>query len=120
MRCRLVRSFRFESAHFLPKVPEGHKCARTHGHSYEVELTVEGEVDPELGWVLDFSVLSQHMAPLVAQVDHRLLNDLEGLDNPTTEVFVKWFWDRLKGKLPDLVEIAISETPSTRCIYRGE
>jgi 6-pyruvoyltetrahydropterin/6-carboxytetrahydropterin synthase len=118
MRSRLSRRFRFEAAHFLPKVPEGHKCARTHGHSYEVEVTVEGEIDPELGWVIDFSVINDHMAPLVALVDHQLLNDLEGLSNPTTELLAVWFWARLQ-KLPGLEEIAISETANTRCVYRG-
>lgn len=118
MRSRLSRSFRFEAAHFLPKVPQGHKCARTHGHSYEIEISIEGEVDPELGWVMDFSVISEHMAPLLVTVDHQLLNDVEGLPNPTTELLAAWFWERLSG-LPGLVEIAISETPSTRCIYRG-
>lgn len=118
MRSRLVRSFRFEAAHFLPKVPEGHKCARTHGHSYEIEIAIEGEVDAELGWVVDFSVISEAMAPLVQQLDHQLLNDIEGLGNPTTELLAAWFWSRLSG-LPGLVEISISETANTRCIYRG-
>lgn len=118
MRSRLVRSFRFEAAHFLPKVPEGHKCARTHGHSYEIEIAIEGEVDPELGWVVDFSVISEAMAPLVSQLDHQLLNDIEGLSNPTTELLAAWFWSRLQG-LPGLVEISISETANTRCVYRG-
>lgn len=118
MRSRLSRSFRFEAAHFLPKVPEGHKCARTHGHSYEVEVSIEGEVDPELGWVVDFSVISEHMAPLLAKLDHQLLNDVEGLENPTTELLAGWFWRQLSG-LQGLVEIAISETANTRCIYRG-
>jgi 6-pyruvoyltetrahydropterin/6-carboxytetrahydropterin synthase len=118
MRSRLVRSFRFEAAHFLPKVPEGHKCARTHGHSYEIEIAIEGEVDPELGWVIDFSVISEQVAPLISQLDHQLLNDVEGLGNPTTELLAAWFWDRLAA-LPGLTEISISETASTRCIYRG-
>ncbi|MEZ4358970.1 MAG: 6-carboxytetrahydropterin synthase QueD [Kofleriaceae bacterium] len=119
MRSRLVRSFRFEAAHYLPKVPPGHKCARTHGHSYEVEVALEGEVDPELGWVVDFSVINEHMSPLLAKVDHQLLNDLEGLANPTTELLAAWFWQGLRG-LPGLVEVSISETPTTRCSYRGE
>jgi 6-pyruvoyltetrahydropterin/6-carboxytetrahydropterin synthase len=119
MRSRLVRSFRFEAAHFLPKVPAGHKCARTHGHSYEIEVAIEGEIDPELGWVIDFSIISEHMAPVIQTLDHQLLNDVEGLPNPTTELLAVWVWKRLTG-LPGLVELAISETPTTRCVYRGE
>jgi 6-pyruvoyltetrahydropterin/6-carboxytetrahydropterin synthase len=118
MRSRLVRSFRFEAAHFLPKVPQGHKCARTHGHSYEIEIAIEGEVDPELGWVIDFSVIGEQVVPLINQLDHQLLNDIEGLGNPTTELLAAWFWKRLAA-LPGMVEISISETASTRCIYRG-
>lgn len=119
MRSRLVRSFRFESAHFLPKVPPGHKCARVHGHSYEVEVVIEGEIDPERGWVMDFSTISEHVSPLITSLDHRLLNELPGLENPTTELLAVWLWDKLAPGLPELVELSISETPNTRCIYRG-
>lgn len=103
----------------MPKVPEGHKCARVHGHSYEVEVTIEGEIDPDLGWVIDFSTITEHMAPLIQALDHRTLNDIEGLPNPTTELLAVWFWQRLSG-LPGLIELAISETPTTRCVYRGQ
>lgn len=119
MRTRLVRSFRFEAAHFLPKVPQGHKCARMHGHSYEIEVTIEGEIDPELGWLMDFSTISEHVSPLISALDHQVLNELPGLDNPTTELLAVWLWDRLAPKLPELTELSISETPNTRCIYRG-
>ncbi|HRC56506.1 MAG: 6-carboxytetrahydropterin synthase QueD [Myxococcales bacterium] len=120
MRSRLVRSFRFEAAHFLPRVPEGHKCARMHGHSYEIEVAVEGDIDPELGWVMDFSTISEHVSPLVAALDHQVLNDVPGLPNPTTELLAVWFWQNLAPKLPSLAEISISETPKTRCTYRGQ
>lgn len=120
MRCRLARRFRFEAAHFLPKVPQGHKCARMHGHSYEVEVVVEGEIDPALGWLMDFSTISEHVSPLVAALDHRVLNELPGLDNPTTELLAVWLWNQLRPRLPELSEINISETPNTWCSYRGQ
>jgi 6-pyruvoyltetrahydropterin/6-carboxytetrahydropterin synthase len=118
MRARLERSFRFEAAHFLPKVPPGHKCARMHGHSYLIEVAIEGDVDPERGWVVDFAVIDEHAGPLVRQLDHQVLNEV-GLPNPTSELLAKWWWERLAPVLP-VVEIVVSETPTSRCIYRGE
>jgi 6-pyruvoyltetrahydropterin/6-carboxytetrahydropterin synthase len=119
MRTRIERSYRFEGAHFLPKVPAGHKCARMHGHSYLVEVAVEGELDPELGWVIDFAVLDEKVEHLIHQLDHRVLNDIEGLANPTSEILAAWMWSRIAPGLPQLAEIAISETPTSRCVYRG-
>lgn len=119
MRSRLSRQFRFEAAHRLPKTPEGHKCRRLHGHSYVVELTVEGEVDPETGWVLDFAEIKDAFSPLYQQLDHYYLNEVEGLENPTSENLARWIWVRLQGKLP-LVEVRIDETCTSACIYRGE
>jgi len=120
MRARLERSYRFEAAHFLPKVPPGHKCARMHGHSYLIEVTIEGEVDPELGWVVDFAALDEHANPLMRMLDHQVLNEIEGLDNPTSEHLAAWLWRKLRPALPGLVELVVSETPSSRCTYRGE
>jgi len=120
MRARLERSYRFEAAHFLPKVPPGHKCARMHGHSYLIEVTIEGEVDPELGWVVDFAALDEHANPLMRVLDHQVLNEIEGLDNPTSEHLAAWLWRKLRPALPGLVELVVSETPSSRCTYRGE
>ena len=117
---RLERSYRFEAAHFLPRVPPGHKCARMHGHSYHIEVAVEGEVDPERGWVMDFAEIDEHVAPLVRQLDHQVLNEIEGLSNPTSELLSRWFWGRLAPWMPGLVEVVVSETPTSRCVYRGE
>ena len=117
---RLERSFRFEAAHFLPRVPPGHKCARMHGHSYQIDVAIEGEVDPGRGWVVDFADIDEHAQPLVRQLDHQVLNDVEGLDNPTSERLAAWWWQRLAPRLPGLAEIVISETPTSRCRYRGE
>lgn len=119
MRVRLERSYRFEAAHFLPKVAPGHKCARMHGHSYQIDVAVEGEVDPERGWVIDLGEIDAHAAPLVQQLDHRVLNEIEGLANPTSEVLAVWWWHRLAPSLPQLCEVGVSETPTSRCIYRG-
>jgi 6-pyruvoyltetrahydropterin/6-carboxytetrahydropterin synthase len=119
MSMRLERSFRFEAAHFLPRVPVGHKCARMHGHSYCIEIAIEGEIDPERGWVMDFADIDAHVAPLVRELDHRVLNEIEGLANPTSELLARWLWQRLKLSLPGLCEIAVAETPTSRCIYRG-
>ena len=119
MRARLERTYRFEAAHFLPKVAAGHKCARMHGHSYIVEVAVEGELDPELGWLLDFGEVDALATPLVELLDHRVLNEIEGLENPTSEILATWWWKRLAPGLPQLCEVSVSETPSSRCVYRG-
>jgi 6-pyruvoyltetrahydropterin/6-carboxytetrahydropterin synthase len=118
MRSRLERTYRFEAAHFLPKVPPGHKCARMHGHSYLIEISIEGEIDPESGWVMDFAEIDEHVSPLVKQIDHQVLNEIEGLGNPTSEHLAAWLWNKLAA-LPGLVEVVVSETPTSRCVYRG-
>ena len=119
MRMRLERSYRFEAAHFLPKVPPGHKCARMHGHSYAIDVAIEGETDSELGWLVDFADIDEAAMPLVRQLDHQILNEIDGLANPTSELLAAWWWQRLGKALPGLVEICVSETPTSRCIYRG-
>jgi 6-pyruvoyltetrahydropterin/6-carboxytetrahydropterin synthase len=118
MRARLERSYRFEAAHFLPKVPPGHKCARMHGHSYAIEVVIEGDVDPERGWVVDFADIDEHAGPLVRLLDHQVLNEIDGLANPTSELLAVWWWQRLAKVLP-VVEVVVSETPTSRCVYRG-
>jgi 6-pyruvoyltetrahydropterin/6-carboxytetrahydropterin synthase len=120
MRCRLSRDFTFEAAHYLPAVPDGHKCRRVHGHSYRVSVSVEGEIDARLGWVVDFAAIEEAVAPLVAQLDHRLLNDIDGLANPTSEHLAIWMWQRVRPGLPGIEEITVAETPDSRCSYRGK
>jgi 6-pyruvoyltetrahydropterin/6-carboxytetrahydropterin synthase len=117
MRSRLERIYRFEAAHSLPNVPPGHKCARMHGHSYVIEVVIEGEVDPIAGWVMDFAAIDEYALPLVRQLDHQVLNEIEGLANPTSELLAAWWWQRLH--LPGLVEVVVSETPTSRCVFRG-
>lgn len=120
MKLELRKSFQFEAAHLLPRLPEGHKCRRLHGHSFRAEIVVEGECDPELGWVMDYADISEAFKPLWEQLDHRYLNEIEGLENPTSEMVAAWIWRRLKPKLPLLKEVVVAETCTARCIYRGE
>ena len=115
----LRRTFQFEAAHRLTRVPSGHKCARLHGHSFQVELVVEGPLDPQLGWVMDYADLKAAFAPLYQELDHNYLNDLPGLENPTSELLAIWIWQRLKPALPWLTEIVVAETCTARCVYRG-
>lgn len=116
----LAREFSFESAHYLPNVPEGHKCGRMHGHSYTIEVQVRGAVDEQTGFVQDFGDLSTAFTPIGKQLDHRLLNEVEGLENPTSEHLARWMWEQLSSELPLLHAIVVSETPRSRCIYRGQ
>ena len=116
---RLSKSFRFEAAHLLPEVPEGHKCRRLHGHSYRVEVVIEGPVDPRTGWLMDYAEMVEAFAPLHDRLDHRYLNEVEGLENPTSENLACWIWVRLAPRLP-LAEIRIDETCTSACAYRGE
>ena len=120
MKCRLTKDFRFEAAQTLPALPGDHKCKRMHGHSFKVEISVEGLVDERIGWVYDHAQISHAMDPLMDLLDHSYLNDLEGLQNPTIENMAAWFWRRLAPQLPGLCEIVIHETPTARCVFRGE
>lgn len=116
---RLVHEFRFEAAHRLPHVPAGHKCARLHGHSFKVELAVSGAVSPETGWLVDYGVLHRAWEPLYNRLDHNYLNEIAGLENPTSEVLAKWIWDELRPSLPALEQVTLWETCEARCEYRG-
>jgi len=115
----IFTDFSFEAAHRLPTVPEGHKCARLHGHSFRVRVTVSGPVDPQMGWVIDFADIKQAFAPLREALDHRYLNEIGGLENPTSEVLARWIWDRLHPSLPILSAVEVRETCTSGCIYRG-
>jgi 6-pyruvoyltetrahydropterin/6-carboxytetrahydropterin synthase len=116
----LVRDFRFEAAHFLPKVPEGHKCRRVHGHSFKGEVAVRGPIDPVTGWLMDFADLKRAVDPVVSRLDHYMLNDIEGLDNPTSERLAVWFWQQLSAAIPGLHRVTIEETCTSRCHYYGK
>lgn len=120
MHVRLVKSFGFEAAHWLPTFPEGHKCRRLHGHSFMVEVIVEGDAPEEKGYLIDFAEIRKVIDPIQKQLDHYCLNEIDGLSNPTSEVLAKWIWDRLKPQLPILAEIAVHETCTSRCHYNGK
>ncbi len=116
----LTKEFGFEAAHRLPNVPAGHKCARLHGHSYRVEITVRGPVDPRSGWVMDFREMKAKFRPLQEELDHRYLNEIPGLENSTSENIARWIWERLKPNMPLLYSVTVHETCTSQCEYRGE
>ena len=119
MIVELTKEYRFEAAHRLPRVPPTHKCARLHGHSFRVEVMLRGEVDPQAGWLLDYGEVDLAFAPLLSDLDHHCLNDIEGLDNPTSEVLAAWIFHRLRPRLPSLCAIVVHETHDASCTYRG-
>lgn len=115
----IFKVFTLEAAHRLPNVPEGHKCARLHGHSFRVELHVSGDVDAHTGWVMDFADLKAAFAPLYAQLDHHYLNDIDGLENPTSENLARWIWEKMKPALPLLSAVVVHETCTAGSRYSG-
>jgi len=116
----IYKDFHFEAAHRLPNVPPGHKCARLHGHSFHVRLTVAGDAPEPAGWVMDFGDIKAAFAPVIGQLDHYYLNDIPGLENPTSENIARWIWQRVAGQLPGLQTVEIRETCTSGCIYRGD
>jgi 6-pyruvoyltetrahydropterin/6-carboxytetrahydropterin synthase len=115
----IFKTFRLEAAHRLPNVPPGHKCSRLHGHSFAVELQVSGPLGEDSGWVMDFAELKQAFQPLYDRLDHHYLNDIEGLENPTSERLAVWIWERLKPALPLLSAVTVHETCTSGCRYTG-
>ena len=116
----IFKEFQFEAAHLLPNVPPGHKCGRLHGHSFKAVLYVSGPVGVDTGWVMDFGDVKKVFAPFYDRLDHHYLNEIEGLENPTSEVLARWIWQNLKPALPGLSKVCISETCTSGCIYQGE
>lgn len=119
MRVRLAKSFGFEAAHYLPTFPEGHKCRRMHGHSFRFEVSVEGEVAADRGYFIDYGDIVRAVEPVVAGLDHRVLNEIPGLENPTSENLARWLWERISPLLPVLSAIVVRETCTSECEYRG-
>lgn len=115
----LRKTFQFEAAHLLPRLPESHKCRRLHGHSFKVEIAVTGECDPQLGWVMDYADISKAFKATWEKLDHRYLNEIPGLENPTSENIAVWIWNELKPKLSLLSEVVVAETCTARCVYCG-
>jgi 6-pyruvoyltetrahydropterin/6-carboxytetrahydropterin synthase len=120
MKACLSKQFDFAAAHRLPNVPPGHKCGQLHGHNYVVEIVVEGEVDPRMGWVIDYGLIKEICKPIIEELDHRSLNDIKGLENPTAEILSNWLWKKIRPRLPLLSAVIIKETCQTACEYRGE
>lgn len=116
----IYKEFDFEAAHRLPNVPPGHKCARLHGHSFRIRVYVRGPVHPHTGWVMDFGDIKAAVRPLVERLDHYYLNEVDGLENPTSENLARWVWRRLKPALPGLSKVVINETCTSGCAYEGE
>lgn len=116
---RISQAFKFEAAHRLPNVPETHRCHRLHGHSYRVEIQLAGKVDPHTGFVVDFFDLESSFEKIIETLDHRCLNDVPGLENPTAELIAVWIWDRMKPDLSDLCSVRVYETPDCWAEYDG-
>jgi 6-pyruvoyltetrahydropterin/6-carboxytetrahydropterin synthase len=116
----VFKEFTIEAAHWLPHVPEGHKCRRLHGHSFRIAVHVRGPVDEQLGWVMDFAQIKRAFEAIEDEIDHRCLNEVEGLENPTSERLAQWLWRRLKPGLPGLSKVVVKETCTSGCVYAGE
>lgn len=116
----IFKEFGFEAAHRLPHVPAGHKCARLHGHSFRVEVHVSGPLDAQLGWVMDYGDIKDIVKPVIRELDHHYLNEIAGLENPTSENIARWLWRRLSDTLPGLCRIVVRETCTSGCAYEGD
>lgn len=117
---KIFKKFTFDSAHFLPNVPEGHKCKEIHGHTYKLTVFLEGELEKDLNWVSDFAEVKRVIKPVIDRIDHKLLNNIEGLENPTCEQIAIWLWDKIKGDMPLMSRIELHETPTSGAIYEGK
>jgi 6-pyruvoyltetrahydropterin/6-carboxytetrahydropterin synthase len=116
----IYKAFTIEAAHRLPNLPDDHKCSRLHGHSFRIEIHVSGDVDEATGWVVDFADISKAFKPLFESLDHHYLNEIEGLENPTSENLAKWVWQKLQKELPLLSSVVVQETCTAGCIYTGK
>ena len=116
----IFKEFQIEAAHRLPNLPPEHKCSRLHGHSFRIAVYVQGEPDEHSGWVMDFADIKKAFQPLFERLDHHYLNDIEGLENPTSENLARWVWQQLEPKLPGLSRIVVRETCTAGCEYRGD
>jgi 6-pyruvoyltetrahydropterin/6-carboxytetrahydropterin synthase len=116
----IYKEFSIEAAHWLPNVPAGHKCGRLHGHSFRLQLWVRGPVDPHLGWVQDFAEIKTAFKAIEDQIDHRCLNEVAGLENPTSENLARWLFQTLQPTLPLLSKVVVQETCTSACVYTGD
>ncbi|PIB35993.1 6-carboxytetrahydropterin synthase QueD [Reichenbachiella sp. 5M10] len=116
----IFKKFAFDSAHFLPNVPEGHKCKNVHGHTYHLTVFLEGDLDEDFQWVMDFKDLKDVVKPVIDRLDHNMINDIPGLENPTAERITVWIWDQIKPHLPLLSKLELNETPTSGVVYEGK
>lgn len=115
----IYKEFSFDSAHYLPNVDEGHKCRNMHGHTYRLRVVIKGEPDPHYGWLMDFKELKDIVNVVIDKMDHKLINDIDGLQNPTAENITIWIWNQISPLLPHLYRIELYETPTTGVVYHG-
>jgi len=120
MRTEIARIFHIEAAHLLPGVPEGHKCRRLHGHSFRITVRVGGPVDPRTGWIVDFAELDRAWKPIHEALDHRYLNEVEGLSNPTSETLAHWILDRFRLSAATVRSVTIAETCTAECTVHAD
>jgi len=118
MPTRITKSFTIDAAHWLPNVPEEHKCGRLHGHTYKIIIGVEGDVTPDTGWIVDYNEIKAAFEPLLTKMDHFCLNEIPGLENPTAEVMAEWIFKQISKTLPQVSDITVCETPTTEAIYK--
>ena len=116
----IFKQFTFDSAHFLPRVPDTHKCRQMHGHTYKLTVFMKGPLSEDLGWIIDFSDLKHALKPILELIDHKMLNDVEGLENPTCEILTMWLWRKIKPIVPQLCKIELYETPTSGAVYEGD
>jgi len=116
----IFRHFTFDAAHYLPNVPAGHKCKEIHGHTYKLTIYIEGQPNKDMGWIIDFAEVKQRMEPIIGSVDHKFLNKIEGLENPTCELLTIWLWNKIIAVIPNLSRIELNETPTSGAIYSGK
>lgn len=116
----IFKKFVFDSAHSLPNVPPEHKCKRIHGHTYRLTLYFDGQLDPHLGWILDFNDIKHAVNPVIEELDHQYLNEIPGLENPTCEIIAQWIWNRVKPIVPQLSRLELNETPTSGAVYSGK
>jgi 6-pyruvoyltetrahydropterin/6-carboxytetrahydropterin synthase len=117
---QVFKQFTFDSAHFLPNVPDGHKCKEIHGHTYRLTIFVEGKLESKLEWVMDFAEMQKVVEPVVKSIDHKLMNNIAGLENPTCESIAVWLWNKIKPAMPLLTKIELNETPTSGVVYEGK
>ena len=117
---QIYKEFQIEAAHLLPMLPAGHKCSRLHGHSFRITVYLEGAADTQSGWIRDFADISECFKPVFDQLDHSYLNEVGGLENPTSENLARWIWREMKPGLPELCAVQVRETCTTGCIYTGD